>query len=903
MVLGKKGIIIAAAGLVFVVGAVLANIFLFPGVSPYLLTAALGSLTLSILLLFLPRLFKDHTPKIYRHKLANTISLFFSAKDRQNKFFHCILALSLLLLFVIRSLSKHDYLEDVSALQSTFLQPFQVGFAAILNCWWVGAMIYSLVAQFVQTDLLRNIEKWVAAPILFLITLFLPCCFEGVAGELSLLAVSPQALMMGFEYAIMVSFALESWLKDSSLKMSKSLGYGLLVAWLLLLLTTINDYLPKNLIGEYVRNLPLPKKFNLTHRIFIYTAFLLPIFYYLLLFPFDYTHRRAFLFFIALSVLFAYASVKRIEVWQHFYSMPLHLCNTAMYIMPLTLAFRSYRLFYFTMFINVIGAFLALMMPNYSDSWPTLGTAIVEFYINHIYAATLPVLIIELGIFERPKWKYFGYSMAGFAVYFVFVAVLNIYYTGTKSLYGIAAPDYFFINSDFIAKKVGTWAEDLWKMDFVWTQNGYTFELHWPYLLSYFSVYVLFALGMWYVYEILFKSTDELILLHENSRQYHVSQLQFEKLQERRDLPMEQNENSHEPRLLISHFTKRYGNAKTPAVEDFSLDISGGKIYGFLGKNGAGKSTIIKAVVGMHETGHLLGLDDYYSYTPGESDYTNMAYKYEMPTGGLDMMDLNILDHDAWSKFALGWNRPYVITEDLSFPLTFELEESQVAGDFVLIPAAGEGYNGTAFGEYLMIELYTPDNLNELDSKTKYAPDYKYPRGFFMPGVKISHVDARMARYANRTFDYNVDMTTFKNDIKSSTASSYYRLGASNSANRSSKEGYRLIHLLEGNGTFTFGNQDYEKWDNEYFYANNSTLFEAEDERSTFDMTRFSSFFLNRKTISSASSSSSSSSATLTQGLFNNGREFPYTIRVNGIQGTTIEGETTYKASLTIVKA
>jgi len=305
----------------------------------------------------------------------------------------------------------------------------------------------------------------------------------------------------------------------------------------------------------------------------------------------------------------------------------------------------------------------------------------------------------------------------------------------------------------------------------------------------------------------------------------------------------------------------------------------------------------------IHETGHLLGLDDYYSYTPGESDYTNMAYKYEMPTGGLDMMDLNILDHDAWSKFALGWNRPYVITEDLSFPLTFELEESQVAGDFVLIPAAGEGYNGTAFGEYLMIELYTPDNLNELDSKTKYAPDYKYPRGFFMPGVKISHVDARMARYANRTFDYNVDMTTFKNDIKSSTASSYYRLGASNSANRSSKEGYRLIHLLEGNGTFTFGNQDYEKWDNEYFYANNSTLFEAEDERSTFDMTRFSSFFLNRKTISSASSSSSSSSATLTQGLFNNGREFPYTIRVNGIQGTTIEGETTYKASLTIVKA
>lgn len=59
-------------------------------------------------------------------------------------------------------------------------------------------------------------------------------------------------------------------------------------------------------------------------------------------------------------------------------------------------------------------------------------------------------------------------------------------------------------------------------------------------------------------------------------------------------------EKDHSPHLTISHLTKRYGNAKTNAVTDFSLELSGGKIYGFLGKNGAGKSTIIKAIVGMH---------------------------------------------------------------------------------------------------------------------------------------------------------------------------------------------------------------------------------------------------------------------------------------------------------------
>jgi hypothetical protein len=94
------------------------------------------------------------------------------------------------------------------------------------------------------------------------------------------------------------------------------------------------------------------------------------------------------------------------------------------------------------------------------------------------------------------------------------------------------------------------------------------------------------------------------------------------------------------------------------------------------------------------------------------------TYKYYTPTGGLDMMDLNILDHDAWSKFALGWNRnPMSITSELSFPLTVNSKKAKLQGDCLLIPAAGESYNGSAFDEYMMVELYTPDGLNALDAK------------------------------------------------------------------------------------------------------------------------------------------------------------------------------------------
>ena len=49
--------------------------------------------------------------------------------------------------------------------------------------------------------------------------------------------------------------------------------------------------------------------------------------------------------------------------------------------------------------------------------------------------------------------------------------------------------------------------------------------------------------------------------------------------------------------LKIEHLTKKYGE-KT-AVDDLSLTIEKGEIYGFIGHNGAGKTTMIKAVAGI----------------------------------------------------------------------------------------------------------------------------------------------------------------------------------------------------------------------------------------------------------------------------------------------------------------
>lgn len=50
--------------------------------------------------------------------------------------------------------------------------------------------------------------------------------------------------------------------------------------------------------------------------------------------------------------------------------------------------------------------------------------------------------------------------------------------------------------------------------------------------------------------------------------------------------------------LKIDHFSKAY-DASSLAVDDLCLEVKAGEIYGFLGHNGAGKSTTLRAVAGV----------------------------------------------------------------------------------------------------------------------------------------------------------------------------------------------------------------------------------------------------------------------------------------------------------------
>ena len=132
----------------------------------------------------------------------------------------------------------------------------------------------------------------------------------------------------------------------------------------------------------------------------------------------------------------------------------------------------------------------------------------------------------------------------------------------------------------------------------------------------------------------------------------------------------------------------------------------------------------------IHETGHMLGLDDYYSY----DNTSNYGY-----LGGIDMMDLNIGDHSAFSKYALGWIEPTVIYQD---DTTITLKPFESSGGALIIPSSY--YNDSAFSEYLILEYKTPTGLNKLDATEKYRNAYPLA---FSNGLAIYHVDARLIEH------------------------------------------------------------------------------------------------------------------------------------------------------------
>lgn len=78
--------------------------------------------------------------------------------------------------------------------------------------------------------------------------------------------------------------------------------------------------------------------------------------------------------------------------------------------------------------------------------------------------------------------------------------------------------------------------------------------------------------------------------------------------------------NSTTPLIEISHFRMNFG--KKTVISDLSFNVNRGEIFGFLGSNGSGKTTTIRALLGLYEpTGGSLLIDGK-AFEPASATHT-----------------------------------------------------------------------------------------------------------------------------------------------------------------------------------------------------------------------------------------------------------------------------------------
>ncbi len=355
-------------------------------------------------------------------------------------------------------------------------------------------------------------------------------------------------------------------------------------------LITIPFWAPQALFGEGDPNL-MALDFNTYHRIMLYGMILFFVAVHFLFHRCGYEQRRYALVYISMAIMVSYCYDLDFSTFLDLTDWPLHLCNTAVFIIPLVLIFRLEKLYYFTIFVNVLGAFFAMIMPDIEEA--LLSNGHMEFWIGHYAAMILPLLMMSLKMFKRPKIKEFSYSLIAFTVYFASVLFLNAWLTNYDP-----EIDFFFINSDFVASKLGDWAMNLRKITHVVTKGDLTFIFYPVYQVLYYLVYIVLSFAMWFLYEQAFQVTDTYEIIMERNRKIKADRLALEAQLAGRSM-QEPMHPENEGKLILRDFSKRYSTSDVYAVYKANLEIDGGQIFGFLGPNGAGKSSIIKTIVGI----------------------------------------------------------------------------------------------------------------------------------------------------------------------------------------------------------------------------------------------------------------------------------------------------------------
>ena len=469
----------------------------------------------------------------------------------------------------------------------------------VVLVWFTYAALFSTaMSEFMQYKVLKWVTRFFSLPVLIIdLALFKTLAISVIgsdAFEVFDIRLVTLPVVIGLSIGLILSRMVTDVQDRAPLLPTKAelgkFAYTLPVLLIAIMPSTVPQaLLGFNLINDGIDILDM----SFIHRIVLYCAIILPFIIFHAIKNKSQQEKRDIMIYLSFSFLWAYMRYWNLAELAMPYNWPLHLCNTAMFLIPLCLLFRINSLFYFTLFVNVLGAVFAILMPNYSEKYNSLAFHVVNFWLNHYAAFFMPILIMALKLFERPKLKQFGQSLIGFSGYFIAMLIVNAWFANYDP-----EVDFFFLNSDFIADKLGEWAENLRNITASFQIGEMTFKFYPVYQALFFLGFVAISAGVWFLFEILFTSWDEAEDRRLRERDYKNMQKELTEFLGGRSIHQPIGGDSS-PHMVLKHFRKKYGRNKHYSVDDVSFEVRGGEIFGFLGPNGAGKSTIIKSVVGI----------------------------------------------------------------------------------------------------------------------------------------------------------------------------------------------------------------------------------------------------------------------------------------------------------------
>lgn len=515
-------------------------------------------------------------------------SVYFILKKKGKDLNKYLKVVSVILFLSVIMTLYYDYAIDTVKYKSNILfNPAKTIFMVLLRSWTPTVVAFAIFNQFYKNKHLKNINLFILPLITVLNLIFFESNLVAMFGFSDTYFINYRTygfiIMIGitaFLSFVNISNAVEN--KEFKINVKEvlvSIGFFILAIFAFIQPSILQILFKK--ANASVDDL------NIYHRLTIYaTVFFLVLIYVLFRDKSD-EDKHLLLSVLTYSALYQYFYMTRSGLG----ALPFHLCNTAIVMMFLAHVFNLKGLFYFTYFVNVLGAAFAILMPNVLSD--VISMSSIHFWFNHFYAFVIPILGVALHRFPRPTLNMIYRAIGFFTLYFVFVIIINAWFNNYQEV------DYFFTYSDFIPNKAPQLIGPIKYKFILDIEIGLLrFRFFYLYQLGFYIVFIILMFITWVIYDFLYKVSDRHYELLQKKKKRKMDMLNIGDLKEGFTMQDPLNEEAI-GMIKFDNFTKKYAGAKVNAVENFSLEVEAGEVFGFIGHNGAGKSTAIKSLVGI----------------------------------------------------------------------------------------------------------------------------------------------------------------------------------------------------------------------------------------------------------------------------------------------------------------